>query len=152
MQDVHVKQVSFDNIDLSVLIAKLDAELLLKYPKEDIFGVDFEDPEIHKMTFVIAYCEGIAIGCGALRPLDPVSIELKRFFVDPSYRQRGIASLILHFLEHEAIRKGYSILRLEAGLLQPEAIAMYTRFGYDEIERFGEYVDSKQSVCFEKRL
>jgi putative acetyltransferase len=113
--------------------------------------VDFNDPTIHDMVFALAYYDGIPVGCGALRPLDETSIELKRFFVDPSYRQRGIASKILGFLETAAQSKGYSVIRLETGLLQPEAIALYKRFGYYDIERFGVYLDCEQSVCLEKQ-
>lgn len=137
---------------LHALIAKLDQDLMARYPIEDIYFVDFNDPSIERVTFAVALLDDIPVGCGALRPIDEESTELKRFFVDSSFRKRGIATKLLAFLEKEAIRQRHRIIRLEAGAEQPEALAFYTKYGYYPIECFGEYIGSKASLCYEKRL
>lgn len=153
MAAVKVEVVSADDPRLGALIVKLDRELLETYSAEDIFGVDLENTEeTADMVFAVAYVGEVPAGCGAIRPLDAVSVELKRFFVDPSFRQQGIASTILRFLEERAQSDGYSVLRLETGALLLEAVGLYKKFGFHVIERYGQYVDSEQSLCMEKRL
>src|SRR5262249_55727197 len=93
-----------------------------------------------------------AVGCGAVRPLEPGVGEVKRMFVLPEARGRGIARQILRSLEAAAGSLGFRVLRLETGQRQPEAIRLYQTAGYAEIPRFGEYADDPFSVCFEKRL
>ncbi|RTE05756.1 GNAT family N-acetyltransferase [Paenibacillus whitsoniae] len=138
--------------DLHALIAKLDDDLMQRYPKEDIFTVDFHAPYVKTMKFAVGYIDDRAVACGALRPLDEESTELKRFFVDPAYRKQGIASRLLAFLEGEALRQGKRWIRLEAGAPQPEALALYMKHGYSSIPRFGEYVACASSLCFEKAI
>lgn len=152
MEEIRLKEVDFKNGDLLNLINKLDIELLTRYPAHGIHGLDFSDKEIDKVLFVVAYCIETPVGCGALRPISDNSIELKRFFVDRSYRKLGIASKILKYLENKAKEVGYSLIRLETGPEQPESINLYKKFGYYEIDKFGEYVDDKYSICFEKKL
>lgn len=104
-------------------------------------------------VFLIARdADGNAVGCGALRPLGGGDIELKRMYVAPAARGRGIATALLHALEDEAAAAGATRMLLEAGDLQPEAISLYSREGYRRIERFGAYVDDPHSVCFEQAL
>lgn len=152
MADVVVKVVPAHESALHELIAKLDREMLEKYPQEGVFGVDFSDTKVDEMIFAVAFVGDIPAGCGGIRPLDANSVELKRFFVDSAFRQKGIASKLLTFLEKEAKHRGYGSVKLETGPLQPESIALYRKFGYDEIGLFGEYTDSRYSICFEKML
>jgi putative acetyltransferase len=150
--NIELRTVGPDNWDLHQLIAKLDEELLERYPKQGIFGLDFNDPKVKEVTFVIAYLRETPVGCGAIRPLDSDCAELKRFYVDPGYRNQGIASRILIFLEHTAQAFGYHRIRLETGPKQPEAIRLYEKNGYYPIELFGEYIGCEHSLCFEKML
>jgi len=101
---------------------------------------------------VLARCASRPVGCGAFRPLDPGTVEIKRLFVVPESRGRGVARAILAALEAEARRRGYTRGVLETGVRQPEAIALYRACGYAEMEAFGPYVGSTQSVCFRKAL
>lgn len=149
---IHVQLVKHTDPNLLALIAKLDQDLMQRYPVEDIYFVDFNDPSVEQITFAVAFEWGAPVGCGALRPIDTRSTELKRFFVDKEYRNRGIASQLLAFLEKQALETGNHIIRLETGAAQPEAIALYTKYGYYPIEPFGEYVDNPSSLCYEKKL
>lgn len=151
---ITIREVDYLNQELHSLIKRLDTELLDRYPKQHIYGVDFDDMKVKEMTFVVAYLESIPVGCGGIRPLSDGSVELKRFYVDSDIRGRGIASRILAYLEKKAKDRGFSTIKLETGPKQPEAINLYRKFGYYEIPLFGEYVaDScEYSVCMEKQL
>ncbi|WP_282939359.1 GNAT family N-acetyltransferase [Paenibacillus sp. RC67] len=152
MDTVLLKLTNSTDPDLLQLITQLDEYLFGKYPAEEVFVVDFKDPAIHDVVFVTAYIDNVAVGCGAYRPLDEESAELKRIYVDNLYRKRGIASKILSWLEQEAQQAGYSTLRLETGPEQPESIALYEKCGFYHIEPFGEYVHCPSSICMEKKL
>jgi GNAT superfamily N-acetyltransferase len=152
MEKLRIKTVCPNDKDLMELINELDEELLTRYPKEGIFALDFNHPKINTATFVVAYFDDIPVGCGAILPLCGDCVELKRFFVRNSHRRKGIASGILLLLESEAKKQNYSIIKLETGPNQPESLHLYKKFGYYEIEKFGEYINSKYSICLEKKL
>ncbi|ANF96129.1 GNAT family N-acetyltransferase [Paenibacillus bovis] len=146
---ITILPVQASDKDLHQLIKELDAYLMECYPAESIYGLDLDDPA----SFMIAYDkEGLPVGCGAIRALDKHHTELKRFYVRSSHRRQGIASRLLQALEEQAREAGFQIIRLETGAAQPEAIAFYQRYGYEQIERFGIYVDDESSLCYEKKL
>jgi GNAT superfamily N-acetyltransferase len=103
-------------------------------------------------AFLVARIEDRPAGCGGLRRLEAAVAEVKRMYVDPWARRRGVGREILVGLEAEARRLGYRTVRLETGTLQPEAIGLYESAGYQRIPRYGEFVDNVHSVCFEKAL
>lgn len=147
-----LKIVDSASSDLHALISKLDAELLERYPAEEVFGVDFQDPYVNQILFVVAYDGDKPVGCGAIRPLDQETTELKRMFVDLPYRQKGVASAILRFLEEQALERSFTAVRLETGAPQYESIHLYTKRGYQPIDRYGEYANNESSLCYEKIL
>jgi putative acetyltransferase len=111
--------------------------------------------EVERAGFVIAWPAGMPVGCGAWRPIseaEPGVVEIKRMYVEPALRRRGIARAILNELERLAQADGYSVARLETGTKQPAAIRLYETSGYYRIEPFGRYRDDPLSVCYEKRL
>lgn len=152
--DVNFTVVDPENKDLQALILDLDEDLKRRYPHETIYVVDFSDPKVKEMTFVVAYQEGKPVGCGGLRPLDPQSsvMELKRFYVDPGCRKQGIANKMLKDLEARALAAGCREIKLETGIKQPEAIALYVKHGYQPIDLFGPYIGDPDSLCFGKKL
>jgi ribosomal protein S18 acetylase RimI-like enzyme len=95
---------------------------------------------------------GEAVGCGALRRLDPGAAEIKRMYVVPRMRGSGVATSVLRALEEAAIEQGWRTVRLETGTEQPDAQRFYRREGYREIPLFGNYVGSVLSVCYEREL
>ena len=84
--------------------------------------------------------------------LDADTAEIKRMYVAPGARGRGIGWMILDSLQTEARRLGARRLVLETGERQPEAVALYTRAGFARIPAFGEYIGSPLSVCMTKTL
>lgn len=103
-------------------------------------------------VFLIAFEQGIAIGCGALRRLGPGVAEIKRMYVAPGHRGSGVAAGLLRALESFARTRGWTTLRLETGPAQPDAMRFYEREGYHRIPLFGAYVGSNLSVCYERAL
>jgi GNAT superfamily N-acetyltransferase len=103
--------------------------------------------------FLVAVDEaGQPVGCGALRRLDARSAEVKRMYVAPRSRGRGVSTALLRALEKAAIGRGWTTIRLETGPAQPEAMRFYEREGYREIPLFGSYIGSELSVCYERAL
>jgi GNAT superfamily N-acetyltransferase len=103
--------------------------------------------------FVVAVSsDGTPLGCGGLRRLDETSGEVKRMYVVPAARGSGVAAAVLAALESHARSVGWTHLRLETGNAQPDAIAFYTKHGYQPIARFGHYADEPTSRCFERAV
>ncbi len=137
------------------LVQHLWDELGNLYP--ELSAAPFSPDEIagERAGFVIAWLAGEPVGCGAWRPLseaEPGVVEIKRMYVEPALRRRGIAHAILNQLESLAQADGYSVARLETGSRQPLAIRLYETSGYHQIEPFGRYRDDPLSICYEKRL
>jgi GNAT superfamily N-acetyltransferase len=103
-------------------------------------------------TFLVAYCDGQPVGCGGLhRHADDIA-EIKRMYVQPDYRGRGISRSLLDALEDAARRGGYTEIWLETGLGQPEALQLYETRGYTRIEPYGFYKDEPDVRCYAKQL
>jgi GNAT superfamily N-acetyltransferase len=104
--------------------------------------------------FVVAWLDGVAVGCGALKPLHAAERigEIKRMYTLPDARRRGVSRALLGHLEDAAGRLGYCRLQLETGTAQPEALALYETHGWHRITPYGRYQDSGESVCFAKEL
>ena len=95
---------------------------------------------------------GEAVGCGALRQLDEKTAEIKRMYVVPAHRGRGIAREILAALEDYARVEGWTRLLLETGDLQHESLGLYESSGYQRIQKFGSYANVEISICLGKDL
>jgi GNAT superfamily N-acetyltransferase len=103
-------------------------------------------------AFVVARVAGQPIGCGALRRIDETTAEVKRMYVAPDGRRRGIARRILHALEELAAGFSYRTIRLQTGLEQPEAISLYESSGYHRTAAYGYHIGDPRSLCFEKAI
>lgn len=101
-------------------------------------------------AYLVVVVHGRAVACGAWQPLEPGVAEIKRMYVRPAFRGRGIARQLIVALEEEALAGGRPVLRLETGTYLPAAISLYRSAGYIPIPVFGEYVGNPYSVCFEK--
>jgi putative acetyltransferase len=141
----------------TALIAELSAELKALYPTThggDGSGA-FKPTDVigERAGFVVAWDGEDAVGCGALRPMDDSSVaEVKRMFVRPAVRGKGISKEILVALENLARDYGYRATCLETGLRQKEAMGLYESSGYQRIPCYGIYVNEPLSVCYEKVL
>ena len=92
------------------------------------------------------------MGCGAFREKEKDTVEIKRMFVHPDYRKKGIASAVLAELEIWAKEVGYIYTILETGKNQPEAINLYQKQNYTIIPNYPPYEKMDNSVCMKKTL
>ena len=103
-------------------------------------------------TLIVAYVDNQAAGCGCFKKLDDTTVEIKRMFVKPTHRGRGIAIRILTELEAWAKSLNYDATQLETGIKQTEAIGLYGKLGYIVIDNYGQYAGNENSVCMRKKL
>ena len=133
---VHIKATPPDSGAAIRLMRALDEDLRARYPGVAPHGLRPEDISDDRLAFLVAHSDGEAIGCGAVRELEPGVGEVKRMFVQPAWRRRGVARQLLAALEIQARTLGYGALRLETGLGQPEAIGLYRSFWDSERRRW----------------
>lgn len=93
---------------------------------------------------------GLALGCGALRPLEPGVAEIKRMYA--RHGTSGVGSAVLRFLEDQALALGYQAVWLETRLVNRRAVDFYEARGYRRIVNYGKYIGNPLAVCFEKQL
>ncbi|MFF0271637.1 GNAT family N-acetyltransferase [Kribbella sp. NPDC004536] len=131
------------------LISLLDAafaELVARYGAEGRSQV-----KDGARYFVVLDDQRRAVGCAALQNTDG-DAELKRMYIAPHARGRGLARLLLTTLEQAARTAGHPAVRLSTGYLQPEAIALYESSGYTRTEPWGKYVSEPSTYCYAKRI
>lgn len=134
------------------LLAELTAAVDAIYGDGGKGGFDIADAQGVGAGFVVARLDGVAVGCGAYRPLEAGVAEIKRMYTVEAARRRGVARRILAALEDAARADGYRLVRLETGNRQPEAITLYEAAGYARSDPYGAYVGNSVSVCFAKIL
>jgi putative acetyltransferase len=136
------------------LIRSLNAELSARYPEEGAthFRLQADEVAEGRGAFLVAYLASTPVGCGAVRVIGEAVAEIKRMYVSPAVRGRGVGLAVLVALEAEARRLGIRRLVLETGVRQHEALALYQRVGYSPIPPFGEYLGSPLSLCLGKDL
>jgi putative acetyltransferase len=133
------------------LIGALDSYLGALYPPASNHFLDLEQLSRPEVRFFVARRDGAPLACGALR-IDAGYGEVKRMYVSPRARGQGLGRAILETLEAEAARAGLKLVRLETGIHQAEAIALYRSSGYVDCPPFGEYKTDPLSRFMEKRL
>lgn len=133
------------------LVAGLDADLAIRDGEEHSFYAQFNTIAAIQYA-IVAYVNGIAVGCGAIKPYSENCMEIKRMYVEATHRGQGIAATILNELETWALALGSHTCILETGKKQPEAIALYTKANYHIIPNYGQYAMVENSICFAKKL
>jgi GNAT superfamily N-acetyltransferase len=140
-----------DNEEFGHLVLQLDAYLRILDGEDHEFYAQFNKTHLLKNA-LIAYENDIAVGIGAYKEYDTVTVEIKRMYTLPEYRGKGIAKTILTELELWAKEEGYKFSILETGYLQKDAIGLYQKLGYEITENFGQYIGVENSVCLKKSL
>ncbi|MDO6390939.1 GNAT family N-acetyltransferase [Pontibacter sp. BT731] len=148
---LYLKRTDSDDSDFVALVKLLDADLAIRDGEEHAFYAQYN--RIDKIKHVVlAYEDEKPLGCGAIKEFVPGTMEVKRMYVLPDGRNKGIASRVLLELETWARELSFEKCILETGLKQPEAIGLYKKSGYQLIPNYGQYVGVENSVCFEKVL
>ena len=137
------------------MVAAAQDELAERYGSHDANPIEsgqFDPPE---GLFLLAWLGDEPVGCGGWRAVPDIAegaAEIKRMFVNPDARNAGVATALLRAIEDSARERGVRRLILETGLQQPEAIALYTKLGYERIANYGHYKDAPDCVSFARDL
>jgi putative acetyltransferase len=134
------------------LLAEADAYYDTLYPPGSNHLVDVATLDGPDIDFFVARVEGEVAGHGALRVDAEGYGEIKRMYVAARFRGLGVARRLLDRIEAGARARNLDALRLETGIHQPDAIALYERAGYVRREPFGEYRPDPLSLFMEKVL
>jgi len=148
---LEIIRTNSENPDFHLLTKQLDITLC------EIYGTKQEDYEEYNRivdldTIVLAYLDKIPVGCGCFKKMNEDSVEIKRMYVLPENRGKGIASRILYEIETWAIELNYTYAALETGKKQQNAINLYQNLGYTITNNYGQWEGMEQSVCMMKSL
>lgn len=148
---IKFQRCTSENPDFVGLVQLLDKDLAQRDGEEHEFYHQFNSIKDLK-NVVLAFEDGKAVSCGAFKVIGDNQVEIKRMYSLQRFRGRGMASSVLAELEKWAKELGFSFCRLETGIRQPEAIALYQKNGYSSIANYGQYIGVENSRCFEKSL
>jgi GNAT superfamily N-acetyltransferase len=153
---VELRVTPFRDPVSQALVAEVQAEYVVRYGGHDEARIDPAEFDAPDGLFLVAWLDGEPVGCGGWRRLDeprwPGAVEVKRMYVPPRARRRGVARAVLAELERTAAAAGATRILLETGTAQPEAVAMYQASGYESVPGFGHYAGHPQSLAYGKVL
>ena len=148
---IKIIRTNAEDPDFRILVKSLDADLAIRDGEEHSFYAPFN--KIDNIRYaVVAYENEIPLGCGAIKEYGADTMEIKRMYVSPECRGKGIATKILAELENWARELSFTTCILETGKKQPEAIELYKKNSYKRIPNYGQYARAENSVCFDKEL
>lgn len=148
---IRLERTHKDDPRFLALVSLLDHDLSCRYEDGNASYAPFNT--LAKITAVVlALCDNEPVGCGAFKPFFENGVEMKRVFVKPAFRGRGISKRVMAELEKWAAEIGCTCAVLETGTNQPEAISLYEGIGYRRRENFEPYAGLSESVCYEKPL
>jgi GNAT superfamily N-acetyltransferase len=149
---VRLRAVAYDDPVARELIGRVQQEYVRRYGGPD--GAVVTPAEFRPPTgiFLVAEVDGVPAGCGAWRALGDGRAEMKRVYVEPAFRRRGLAQVVVDALEADAARAGIGRLVLNSGPEQPEALSLYALLGYAPVPGFGVYADHPDAVFLGKDL
>ena len=151
-------RVAYGDPDALRLVEQVQAEYVVRYgsPDETPLEPAMFDPPAG--SFFVGYVEGEPVATGAWRRKEVEAFgttrtaEIKRMYVVPAARGRGVARAVLSHLETTAAQAGAEALLLETGLKQPEAITLYESSGYVPVPAFGFYAEAELSRYYGRDL
>jgi putative acetyltransferase len=142
-----------DRPDIRAKLAEADAFYASLYPAEFNYLLDIASLKAPGVSFHVARDTGGALlGFGAVVLQEDGWAEIKRMYIDPAARGRGVGRAVLAALETHARARGAWRSRLETGNQQPPALALYRSFGYAECGPFGGYADDPVSIFMAREL
>ncbi|HEY7689458.1 MAG TPA: GNAT family N-acetyltransferase [Dongiaceae bacterium] len=151
-----IELVKAPTAEVRGLLEELNQALSGPYSDDQRHALSVEQLFQPDIRFYLAKIEGLAVACGGVAFLDGYG-ELKRMYSRPAVRGRGVAKALLHRLEAETREAGLTLLRIETGMYQEEALRFYERAGYKPCGPFGPYAQMPPhaiatSRFYEKRL
>jgi ribosomal protein S18 acetylase RimI-like enzyme len=143
---------TYSDPDVVAMVAEVQQEYVLRYGGPDAAVVDPDEFVAPGGLFLVGLLDGAPVATGAWRRLPDGRAEIKRMYVRPAARRRGLARAMLTEVERTAAAAGIVDLVLNTGPEQPEAIALYESEGYVPVPGFGHYADHPGAVFLGKRL
>ncbi len=147
-----LRALPYDDPVAQHLVERVQQEYVERYGGRDAAVVDVADFQPPAGAFLVAEVGGEAAGCGAWRVLPSGEVEIKRVYVEPAHRRRGLARVIMAALEDSAARAGHRSVVLNTGQEQPEALALYDRLGYRPVPGYGVYACAPDAVFLGRSL
>ena len=136
---LQIRQVDYESAEATALTNAVQAEYVIRYGGPDETPVVAEEFSPPAGAFLIAVLDDQPVGCGGFRAVGAGVAEMKRLYVAPLARGRGVARALLAALETAAGAAGHRHIVLETGSAQPEALALYASSGYTAVPAFGTY-------------
>jgi GNAT superfamily N-acetyltransferase len=149
---VRLRALPYDDPVAQSLVERVQWEYVQRYGGPDDAVVDPAEFLPPYGLFLVAEVDGVPAGCGAWRVYPPGGAEVKRLYVTPDFRRRGVAQVLMSALESSAARAGHRSVVLNTGDRQPEALAMYEGLGYEEVPGYGIYACAPGAVFLGKDL
>lgn len=140
-----------DHPDLLALVGELDAFFRLEWGQ----AAERYQPHHNLKSMacaVVAYVDGKPAGCGCWKPLDSRTAEIKRMYVRPAFRRKGVAARVLVTLEENAKARGRTSAVLETGAEMVGALCFYRAMGYRLVPNYGDFVGDSLCVCMKKEF
>lgn len=152
MSDLELRDEPYDGPSAQELIDAVQQEYVVRYGSPDTTPVDPAEFAPPDGRFVVGYLDTDAVAMGGVRRIDQGTVEIKRMYVIPEQRGRGLSRVVLAHLETLARELGATRILLETGQKQPEAMRLYETAGYERVEGFGHYRCEPDSVSYGKTL
>lgn len=149
---ITIKRTDSRNEDFQKLVDELDVDLGVYYKEEQSFYEKLNNIEKIEYAIVVYDEKDKPVGCGGIKKFSKSEAEIKRMYVLPTYRGKGIATIILSELEKWGNELKFKKCILETLKEKQYAIGFYKKNDYKIIPNFGEYINAENSVCFEKEL
>lgn len=148
-----LRSLPYDDPLAQALVEAVQQEYVARYGGRDAAEVEPDEFLPPHGLFLVAEVGGVAAGCGAWRAMPGGgAAEIKRVYVEPAFRRRGVARLVVAALERSAAAEGRSEVVLNSGREQPEALALYADLGYLPVPGYGVYACAPGAVFLGKRL
>jgi putative acetyltransferase len=156
MIEIEIELARAPTEDVRTLVAELEEVLSAEYPPEQRHGLKVEAIFESHVRFFVARLGGAVIGCGGVA-LFGDHAEVKRMYVRPEARGRGVAPALMQRIELATRAAGLSLLRLETGTKQLAAMRFYERWGFRRCDAFGAYASMapaaiSTSIFYEKAV
>lgn len=149
---VRLRALPYEDPLAQLLVEQVQQEYVVRYGGRDEAVVDPAEFRPPAGLFLVAEVAGEPAGCGAWRAYPPGGAEIKRVYVAPGFRRRGLAQVLMAELERSAARAGHRSVVLNTGQRQPEAVALYRELGYAPVPGYGVYACSPEAVFLGKEL
>ena len=153
---VRLRAVPYGDPVAHELVERVQQEYVRRYGGRDGAAVDPAEFEQPTGSFLVAEVDGVPAGCGGWRVHgyggEPGIVEVKRVYVEPAFRRRGLAQLLVAALEEDAAAAGHRAVVLNSGDRQPEALALYAGLGYAPVPGYGIYAGMPGAVFLGKRI